>query len=177
MRYIWRSTKLKISPDHSRLLSTITGYYIVVRATIMNDQIFTKKDGRAVIKRIFERSLDEKRQAHKGGKMIQISKLIEKQTTAKQWIQVFSIPSMIQINNPLSDYFTVIEIESLDRPGLLLHIINTIAHFSLGEKMIDTFYITDCYRKKIKSPQKLVSIRLKLMAMLEGIQDEGSSIK
>ncbi|RVA04691.1 hypothetical protein EN939_29135, partial [Mesorhizobium sp. M7A.F.Ca.CA.002.05.1.1] len=47
------------------------------------------------------------------------------------------------------------------------------AHITtFGEKVIDTFYVTDLTGQKIDSPARIATIRNRLMATLEGIVPE-----
>ena len=90
---------------------------------------------------------------------------------------------MPSVCNELSDKFTVIEVECLDRPGLLSDITGALADLSIdtasaqivtfGEKMIDTFYVRDLLGHKIISPQKRAAIRRKLMTAIGGSAEEG----
>ena len=78
----------------------------------------------------------------------------------------------------------VIEVEGLDRPGLLSEITGAISDLSLdiasahittfGEKVIDTFYVTDLTGQKIENPTRQQSIRERLLAVLDGAQTRGS---
>ena len=69
-----------------------------------------------------------------------------------------------EIRNALSNRFSVIEVEGLDRPGLLSEITGALSDLSLdiasahittfGEKVIDTFYVTDLTGQKIENPTR-----------------------
>ena len=95
----------------------------------------------------------------------------------------FKVEPSVMINNELSDKFTVIEVEGLDRPGLLSDVTDALADLQLdtasahiatfGEKVIDSFYATDLVGFKITSPQKLAAIKRKLMKALGGNAVEG----
>jgi [protein-PII] uridylyltransferase len=77
----------------------------------------------------------------------------------------------------LSNRFSVIEVECLDRPGLLSDITGAISDLSLdiasahittfGEKVIDTFYVTDLTGQKIENLTRQAKIRETLLATLE----------
>ena len=68
------------------------------------------------------------------------------------------------IDNTLSDALTVIEINGLDRPGLLYDVTREISDLNLdiasahiatfGEKAVDVFYVTDLTGKKITSSSR-----------------------
>ncbi len=82
------------------------------------------------------------------------------------------------MRNALSNRFSVIEVSGLDRPGLLSEITGAISDLSLdiasahittfGEKVIDTFYVTDLTGQKVDNPARMAAIRERLIAALEG---------
>ncbi len=185
-----------LAPDHPRLLSTITGCCAAAGANIVDAQIFTTRDGRALdsifINRLYDNVEDERRRATHIAESIEkvlsgeirLAKLLADRTRPKRRSQAFKVEPQVMINNELSDKFTVIEVESLDRPGLLSDITDALADLSLdiasahiatfGEKVIDSFYATDLVGFKITSPQKLAAVRRKLMSVLGGSTEDAS---
>lgn len=179
-----------LTSDHPRLLSTITGCCAAAGANIVDAQIFTTKDGRALdsifITRAFEQEEDERRRAEGIAKSIEdvlsgrvrLNKLLANRQEPTRRVKAFSVEPDVRINNDLSDHFTVIETEGLDRLGVLSEITDALADLMLdiasaqiatfGEKFIDTFYVTDLVGHKISSPQKLAAIKRKLMGVLTG---------
>lgn len=178
-----------LAPDHPRLLSVITGACAAVGANIVDAQIFTTADGRALdtilLSREFDLSSDEERRAQNianvissllSGK-IRLTELIATRTKPKKMVKAFSITPSIAINNYISDKFSVIEVKGLDRPGLLSQLTGTISNLSLdiasahittfGEKIIDTFYVTDLVGHKIDSTTRQKTIKRKLQQIFE----------
>jgi [protein-PII] uridylyltransferase len=185
-----------LSPDHPRLLSIIAGACAAAGANIVDAQIFTTADGRALdtilINREFEMDEDEFRRAQRVGRLIEdvlsgkswLPEMIEKRTKAKRGTKTFRIESKAEIRNALSNRFSVIEVEGLDRPGLLSEITGAISDLSLdiasahittfGEKVIDTFYVTDLTGQKVDNPARQQAIRKRLLAVLDGVETRGS---
>ena len=72
-------------------------------------------------------------------------------------------------DNDLSDRFTVIEVECLDRHGLLYDLTHAISELSLdiasahiatfGERVVDTFYVTDLVGHKVTAKARQNRIR------------------
>jgi [protein-PII] uridylyltransferase len=178
-----------LAQDHPRLLSVIAGACAAAGGNIVDAQIFTTSDGRALdsilISREFDRDADEKRRAER------VCRLIEDALQGKAWLpdiiekrgkpkrgRAFSIESRAEIRNSLSNRFSVIEVTGLDRPGLLSEITGALSDLSLdiasahittfGEKVIDTFYVTDLTGQKIENPTRLEAIRDRLVATLDG---------
>ena len=86
------------------------------------------------------------------------------------------------ISNTLSNKLTVIEVECLDRPGLLSDITSVLSDLSLdissahittfGEKVVDSFYVKDLVGMKITNETRQANIIARLMAVLADEQDE-----
>lgn len=183
-----------LSPDHPRLLAVITGACAAAGANIADAEIFTTTDGRALdtihINRAFENDEDEMRRAATIGKMIEdvlsgrkrLPEVIATRARGRKKHRAFVIPPVVTISNTLSNKFTVIEVEGLDRTGLLSEITGTLADLSLdiasarittfGEKVIDTFYVTDLVGQKITNENRSASIATRLKSVLsEGDAD------
>ena len=179
-----------LSPDHPRLLSVIAGACAAAGGNIVDAQIFTTTDGRALdtilISREFDRDEDETRRAERVGRLIEdvlsgrswLPEMIEKRTKPRRGTKAFRIEPRAEVRNALSNRFSVIEVEGLDRPGLLSEITGAISDLSLdiasahittfGEKVIDTFYVTDLTGQKIENPTRQAAIRKRLVETLEG---------
>jgi [protein-PII] uridylyltransferase len=178
-----------LAPDHPRLLSVIAGACAAAGGNIVDAQIFTTVDGRALdtilISREFDRDEDEERRAKRIGSLIEdvlsgkswLPEMIEKRAKPKRGQKVFRIAPNATLRNTLSNRFSVIELEGLDRPGLLSEITGALSDLSLdiasahittfGEKVIDTFYVTDLTGQKIENPTRSEMILTRLRAVLD----------
>jgi [protein-PII] uridylyltransferase len=183
-----------LSPDHPRLLTVIAGACAAAGANIADAQIFTTSDGRALdtihINREFPNDEDELRRAGTIGKMIEdvlsgrkrLPEVIANRTKNRRKTKAFVIPPSVVMSNTLSNKFTVIEVECLDRTGLLSEITAVLSDLSLdiqsarittfGEKVIDTFYVTDLVGQKISNDNKRANIIARLKPVLAGEEDE-----
>ncbi len=183
-----------LSPDHPRLLAVIAGACAAAGANIVDAQIFTTSDGRALdtihVSREFQDDADELRRAGTIGRMIEdvlsgrkrLPEVIATRTKNRKKSKAFIIPPSVTITNSLSNKFTVIEVECLDRPGLLSEITAVLSDLSLdiqsarittfGEKVIDTFYVTDLVGQKISGDSKRANITARMKAVMAEEQDE-----
>lgn len=183
-----------LSPDHPRLLSIIAGACSAAGANIVDAQIFTTSDGRALdtilISREFDTNDDEMRRAARVGQLIEdvltgtthLPEVLARRTKTRR-ARAFRVTPRVNINNTLSEKFTVIEVKGLDRTGLLSEITNAISDLSLniasahittfGEKVIDTFYVTGLDGQKITGNAKQTTIRKRLLGLFE--QSSGDS--
>jgi [protein-PII] uridylyltransferase len=92
-------------------------------------------------------------------------------------VRVPGVPSRVNIDNSTSSRFTIIDIFTHDRTGLLYAI--TRALFELGlsvarskigtflDQVVDVFYVTDQQDRKIKDERQLNEIRTRLLEVVE----------
>jgi len=183
-----------LSPDHPRLLSIVTGACAAAGANIADAQVFTTSDGRALDTILINRELpddeDELRRGASVGRMIEdvlagkayIPEVIARKTRGKSKKRPFIIKPQVTISNTLSNKFTVIEVECLDRTGLLSEIASVLSDLSLdiasahittfGEKVVDTFYVRDLVGMKITNENRQTNIVARLKAVLAKEEDE-----
>ncbi|WP_105381270.1 [protein-PII] uridylyltransferase [Neorhizobium alkalisoli] len=183
-----------LAPDHPRLLSIIAGACAAAGANIADAQIFTTSDGRALdtilINREFQVDEDELRRAGTISRMIEdvlsgkkrLPEVIATRAKSRKRNKTFVLPPSVTISNTLSNKFTVIEVECLDRTGLLADITAVLADLSLdihsahittfGEKVIDTFYVIDLVGSKITNENRQGNISARLKAVMSEQEDE-----
>ncbi|KGF67055.1 protein-PII uridylyltransferase [Hoeflea sp. BAL378] len=183
-----------LSPDHPRLLSIVTGACAAAGANIADAQVFTTSDGRALDTILINRELpddeDELRRGASIGRMIEdvlagkayIPEVIARKTRGKRKHRPFIVKPQVTISNTLSNKFTLIEIECLDRTGLLSEVASVLSDLSLdiasahittfGEKVVDTFYVRDLVGQKITNENRKLNIVARLKAVLSAEEDE-----
>ena len=84
--------------------------------------------------------------------------------------------SEVEVDNDLSDHFTVLDVYSPDRVGLLFAIANALYHLDLSihlakittnvDQVLDVFYVTDAAGRKIQDEARLAEIRNELLTRL-----------
>jgi [protein-PII] uridylyltransferase len=185
-----------LAADHPRLLSLIAGGCASAGANIADAQIFTMTDGRALdivtLNREFAEDADELRRAERIARTIEsllngreaMPALIARRR-APRTSPSFAFPPRIDIHNELSNRLTVLEVEGLDRPGLLADLTGAISDLSLdirsahistyGEKVVDVFYVTDLLGMKVTGEGRGERIRRRLLAVFEDPDGELSS--
>jgi [protein-PII] uridylyltransferase len=183
-----------LAPDHPRLLSIIAGACAAAGANIADAQIYTTTDGRALdtilISREFQNDEDEMRRAATIGRMIEdvlsgkkrLPEVIATRARSKKRNKTFTVHPSVTMSNTLSNKFTVIELEGLDRTGLLADITVVLADLSLdihsarittfGEKVIDTFYVTDLVGQKVTNENRQGTIVTRLKTVISEQEDE-----
>lgn len=177
-----------VAQDHPRLLSIVAGACAAAGGNIVDAQIHTTSDGRALdsifINREYSNDVDETRRASQISKMIEevlrgesyLPDVIARNKRPGKKFRAFNIPPKVEINNEFSDEFTVIEIECLDRPGLLSELTRALADLNLdigsahvvtfGEKANDSFYVRDLVGHKIENVTRQKKIRDALLEVM-----------
>jgi [protein-PII] uridylyltransferase len=177
-----------LAPDHPWLLSIIAGACAVAGANIVDAQIFTTTDGRALdtisVSREFELDADEARRAARIIDSIEralrgdlkLPEVVAKRETAKTRLKAFAVLPEVTINNGWSTRYTMVEVTGLDRPGLLFELTATLSKLNLniasahvatfGERVVDVFYVTDLFGAKITSATRQATIKRALIILL-----------
>ena len=170
-----------LAPDHPRLLSVIAGACAASDANIVDAQIFTTTDGRAldtvIISRAFDQDADEARRGERIARLIEqvlqgrvrLAEAVARKRPKSRRRDAFTIEPQVRVTNDLSDRFTVVEVECLDRHGLLYDLTHGISELSLdiasahiatfGERVVDTFYVTDLMGHKVTAKARQTRIR------------------
>jgi [protein-PII] uridylyltransferase len=176
-----------LAPDHPWLLSIIAGACAMAGANIVDAQIYTTTDGRAVdtisLTREFDRDEDEERRASRIADSIEkalrgqlrLPDMVGKKASAKGRIRAFALEPTVTINNQWSHRYTMVEVTGLDRPGLLYELTAALSKLNLniasahvatfGERVVDVFYVTDLLGAQITSPTRQAAIKRALITL------------
>ena len=179
-----------VAPDHPRLLSIIAGGCAGAGGNIVDAQIFTTTDGFALdtifVSRAFERDDDETRRANRIARTIEqalrgeirVSEIISAKQDRDPRARAFAIEPEVMIDNSMSNRYTVLQVTGLDRLGLLYELTSALSKLNLnigsahivtfGEKVVDSFYVTDLTGAKISAPSRQAAIKRHLLAIFQG---------
>jgi [protein-PII] uridylyltransferase len=188
-----------LAPDHPWLLSIIAGACAMSGANIVDAQITTTTDGRALdtisLTREFERDEDEQRRATRIADTIEkalrgelrLPDVVTKRVPSKGRIKAFALEPTVVINNQWSDRYTMVETSGLDRTGLLYDLTATLSKLNLnitsahvatfGERVLDVFYVTDLMGAQITSPTRQAAIKRALIALFSVGDADGKPAK
>ncbi|WP_296371497.1 [protein-PII] uridylyltransferase [Yoonia sp.] len=178
--------------DHPGLFSRMTGALALVGANVVDARTYTSKDGFATA--VFwvqdnegnpyeESRLPRLRQMISRtlrGEIVAREALKDKDKIKKRE-RAFRVPTNITFDNDGSEIYTIIEVDTRDRPGLLYDLTRTLAanHVYIasaviatyGEQVVDTFYVKDMVGLKFHSEAKRASLERKLReAIVQGVQ-------
>ena len=97
---------------------------------------------------------------------------IKDRDKVKKRERVFKVPTSITFDNEGSEIYTIIEVDTRDRPGLLFDLTRTLAASNVyiasaviatyGEQVVDTFYVKDMFGLKFHSASKRAGLEKKL---------------
>src|ERR1035437_431595 len=188
-----------MAPDHPWLLSIIAGACAMAGANIVDAQIYTTTDGRALdtisLSREFDRDEDEERRTNRVADSIEkalrgelrLPDVVGKRAAPKGRIKAFALEPTVTINNQWSHRYTMVEITGLDRTGLLYEMTTTLSKLNLniasahvatfGERVVDVFYVTDLLGAQITSPTRQAAIKRALIALFAVPEGNGKAGK
>ena len=173
--------------DIAALFSKITGVMAANGINILNAQIYTRKDGTVLdilsVNDPYGRLIEDEKKwgSLKEGLLsaiegrVSVGRLVARMTRPSGIKEKArpSHPTVVEIDNLVSDTHTVIDIFANDRVGLLYSIASTLVGLGLyidvakistrGDQAADVFYVKDIFGHKITDQGKLEKIRAAIL--------------
>jgi [protein-PII] uridylyltransferase len=174
--------------DHPGLFSRFAGACAILGMSIVDAKIFTTRDGMALDmlwvqdetggvvaepRRI--QRLEETIRKVLAGEVLP-PELIDQRFKGESKTSAFSIAPQVYIDNDASDRYTVIEVNGLDRPGLVHALTKALFHLGLtigsahittyGERAVDVFYVKDVIGHKVTNANKKKAVERHLLEAL-----------
>jgi len=178
--------------DHPGIFSRMCGALSLVGANVVDARTFTSKDGFATAAFWVQ---DTDGHPYEEARLPRLRKMIEKTlhgdvvTSAaladkdkmKKRERAFRVQTSITFDNDGSEIYTIIEVDTRDRPGLLHDLTRTMANSHIyiasaviatfGEQVVDTFYVKDMFGLKLHTEAKHAALEKKLRdAIAQGAQ-------
>ncbi|HXM00500.1 MAG TPA: [protein-PII] uridylyltransferase, partial [Rhizomicrobium sp.] len=177
------------TPDHPGLFSKLAGAIAVSGGSIVDAKAFTTTDGFALD--VFSVQDAEGGPFGDAGRVARLRQTIARtlsgeirprQVLANRPRQprtrAFQVRPRVNFDNEASTTATVLEVEGLDRQGLLYDVTHAIFESGLsisssivatyGERAVDVFYVRDGFGHKVIHAERLKSIETRLVRALEG---------
>ena len=181
-----------VMADHPGIFARLAGALALVGANVVDARSYTTSDGYVTdafwvqdaegnafeharlprLRQVIERTLR--------GEVVARDALKSKDKVKKRE-RAFKVPTHITFDNEGSEIYTIIEVDTRDRPGLLYDLARTLAASNVyianaviatyGEQVVDTFYVKDMFGLKYytESKQKVLEKRLR-DAIAEGVE-------
>jgi len=178
--------------DHPGIFSRLAGALALVGANVVDARTYTSKDGYATA--VFWVQ-DADGHPYEVSRLPRLRAMIEKtlrgevvardalkdRDKVKKREREFRFPTTITFDNDGSEIYTIIEVDTRDRPGLLYDLTRTLAANNIyiasaviatyGAQVVDTFYVKDMFGLKLHTKPKQEALERKLrQAITEGAE-------
>ncbi len=178
--------------DHPGIFSRLAGALALVGANVVDARTYTSKDGFATPAFWIQDAEGSPYEAERLPRLRQmIQRTLKGEVVARDAIRnrdkikkrerAFRVPTHITFDNDGSEIYTIIEVDTRDRPGLLFDLTRTLANNNVyinsaviatyGEQVVDSFYVKDMFGLKFHSKAKQAALEKKLRtAISEGVE-------
>ena len=181
-----------VMADHPGIFARLAGALALVGANVVDARSYTTKDGYVTDAFWIQDAEGNPYDAARLPRLRQmISKTLKGEILAREALKsrdkvkkrerAFKVPTHITFDNDGSEIYTIIEVDTRDRPGLLYDLARSLAESNVyianaviatyGEQVVDTFYVKDMFGLKYytESKQRTLEKRLRL-AIAEGVE-------
>jgi [protein-PII] uridylyltransferase len=169
--------------DHPGIFNRLAGALSLVGANVVDARTYTSKDGFATA--VFWVQ-DSEGNPYEEARLPRLKGMIDKtlkgEVVASQALKgrekikkrerPFDVPTTITFDNEGSEIYTIIEVDTRDRPGLLYDLTKTLAANNIyiasaviatyGAQVVDTFYVKDMFGLKFYAKSKQDGLERKL---------------
>jgi [protein-PII] uridylyltransferase len=178
--------------DHPGIFARLAGALALVGANVVDARSYTTKDGWITDAFWVQ---DDDGNAFEAARLPRLRQMIEKtlrgevvardalksRDKVKKREKAFRVPTHITFDNEGSEIYTIIEVDTRDRPGLLYDLARTLADSNVyvanaviatyGEQVVDTFYVKDMFGLKYytEAKQRTLENRLR-QAISAGVE-------
>lgn len=178
--------------DHPGIFSRLAGALALVGANVVDARTYTSKDGYATAVFWIQ---DSEGHPYDPDRLPRLRGMIEKtfkgevvprtaladRDKVKKREREFRFPTHITFDNEGSEIYTIIEVDTRDRPGLLFDLTRTLANSNIyiasaviatyGAQVVDSFYVKDMFGLKLHQKSRQEALEKKLrQAIAEGAE-------
>jgi [protein-PII] uridylyltransferase len=177
-----------VMPDHPGIFARFAGALALAGANVVDARTYTSSDGLATaafwIQDMAGKPYDKTRLTRLRKMILRILQgeviardALKAKDKIKKRERDFIVPTSIIFDNDGSEIFTIIEVDTRDRPGLLFDLARTLTDCgasissaivaTYGEQAVDAFYVKDLFGLKIHSKDKQRTIEGRLHDAIE----------
>ena len=177
-----------VMEDHPGIFSRLAGALALVGANVVDAKTYTTSDGFATsvfwVQDANENPFETSRHKRLGA---MVDKAMKGKVVARDALKArdkikkrerdFIVPTEITFDNEGSEIYTIIEVDTRDRPGLLYDLTRTITGNNIyiasaviatyGAQAVDVFYVKDMFGLKLHSRSKRNALERKLLEAIE----------
>ena len=175
--------------DHPGIFARLAGALALVGANVVDARTYTTSDGVAASVFWIQDALGNPYEKSRLGRL---RKMIDKtlagevitrdalkeRNVVKRRLRDFDVPTRITFDNEGSEIFTIIEVDTRDRPGLVHDLARALTASNLtissaiiatyGNQAVDAFYVKDLFGLKIHAQSRLSGIEKRLRDAIAG---------
>ncbi|MGI3163384.1 [protein-PII] uridylyltransferase [Pseudooceanicola sp. 200-1SW] len=178
--------------DHPGIFARLSGSLALVGANVVDARTYTTVDGYATAAFWVQDAEGSPYEASRLPRLTQmIHKILRGELVAREAMQdrdrikkrerAFKVATSVAFDNEGSEIYTIIEVDTRDRPGLLYDLTRTLAASNVqissaviatyGEQVVDTFYVKDMFGLKLFSTSKQKALEAKLREAIAAGQE------
>ena len=174
--------------DHPGIFSRLAGALALVGANIVDARTYTSKDGYATAVFWIQDTEGHPYEAERlprlrkmiqrtfAGEVVATQALLARDKVKKRERQ-FRVPTNIAFDNEGSEIYTIVEVDTRDRPGLLYDLTRTLSANNIyiasaviatyGVQVVDTFYVKDMFGLKLHTKSRQEALERKLRKAID----------
>lgn len=174
--------------DHPGIFSRLAGALALARANVVDARTYTSVDGYATaafwIQDLNHKPFEAARLPRLRETIVKTLKgeviateAIKDKDKIKKREREFVVPTEITFDNGGSEIYTIIEVDTRDRPGLLFDLTRTLSRNNIyiasaviatyGVQAVDVFYVKDMFGLKLHSDAKRKTLEKKLLEAID----------
>ncbi|MBR9762196.1 MAG: [protein-PII] uridylyltransferase [Rhodobacteraceae bacterium] len=182
--------------DHPGIFARLSGALALVGANVVDARTYTTVDGYATAAFWVQDAEGAPYEASRLPRLTQmIHKILRGEVVTREAMQdrdrikkrerAFKVSTSVAFDNEGSEIYTIIEVDTRDRPGLLHDLTRTLAAANVqissaviatyGEQVVDTFYVKDMFGLKLFSDSKQKALEAKLREAIAAGQERARS--
>jgi [protein-PII] uridylyltransferase len=179
--------------DHPGIFARLAGALALAGANVVDARTYTTTDGIATAAFWIQ---DAEGAPYERSRLTRlrntVSKILSGEVVAREALRDkdrikrrerdFIVPTSIHFDNTGSDIYTIIEVETRDRPGLLYDLARTLTANNIsiasaiiatyGKQAVDVFYVKDLFGLKLHSEAKRRTLEARLRAAITPMPGE-----
>ena len=178
--------------DHPGIFARLSGALALVGANVVDARTYTTVDGYATAAFWVQDAEGSPYEASRLPRLTQmIHKILRGELVAREAMvdrdrikkreRAFKVATSVAFDNEGSEIYTIIEVDTRDRAGLLYDLTRTLATANVqissaviatyGEQVVDTFYVKDMFGLKLFSTSKQKALEAKLREAIAAGQE------
>ncbi|MER5170972.1 [protein-PII] uridylyltransferase [Thioclava kandeliae] len=174
--------------DHPGIFARLSGAVALVGANVVDARTYTTKDGYATAAFWLQ---DAEGHPFEASRLPRLRNMIDKtlkgevvardalkdRDKVKKREREFRFPTHIMFDNDGSELYTIVEVDTRDRPGLLYDLTRALASSNIyiasaqiatyGAQVVDTFYVKDMFGHKLHAQSKREKLEQRLRDYIE----------